>query len=190
MEETSSAVRAERLVRGGCVVMAATAALLLGFSEETKTVLFIRKTAVAKDVQALWVLTVAAAVAAGYHFAQLIRCLYCSGAGDDGGRRGGAMVVAWTSLLLDKGCAYVVFASTAAALQACMVGLTGIEAMQWSKLCNIYTRFCEQAAAGMLCSLLAAGGMAALSAFSARRLFRLYSPAAAAARRSTLLLIN
>ncbi|EAZ21949.1 hypothetical protein OsJ_05601 [Oryza sativa Japonica Group] len=75
------------------------------------------------------------------------------------------------------GCAYVVFASTAAALQACMVGLIGVEALQWSKLCNIYTRFCEQAAAGMLCSFLAAAGMAVLSAFSARRLFRLYSPA-------------
>ncbi|XP_006648369.2 CASP-like protein 2C2 [Oryza brachyantha] len=169
------AVRAERLLRGACVVMAATAALLLGFSEETETVLFVRKTAVAKDVQALWVLTVAAAAAAGYHFAQLIRCLYCSG--------GGAMAAAWTSFLLDKGCAYVVFASTAAALQACMVGLAGVDAVQWSKLCNIYTRFCEQAAAGMLCSLLAAGGMAVLSAFSARRLFRLYSPAAA--RRSS-----
>ncbi|BAF07984.1 cASP-like protein 2C2 [Oryza sativa Japonica Group] len=165
-------VRAERLLRGGCVVMAATAALLLGFSAETKTVLFVRKTAVAKDVQALWVLTVAAAAAAGYQFAQLVRCMYCSSSGD-----AGAMAVAWTSFLLDKGCAYVVFASTAAALQACMVGLIGVEALQWSKLCNIYTRFCEQAAAGMLCSFLAAAGMAVLSAFSARRLFRLYSPA-------------
>uniref|UniRef100_A0A0E0CGK2 CASP-like protein n=1 Tax=Oryza meridionalis TaxID=40149 RepID=A0A0E0CGK2_9ORYZ len=163
-------VRAERLLRGGCVVMAATAALLLGFSAETKTVLFVRKTAVAKDVQALWVLTVAAAAAAGYHFAQLVRCMYCSSSGD-----GGAMAVAWTSFLLDKGCAYVVFGSTAAALQACMVGLIGVEALQWSKLCNIYTRFCEQAAAGMLCSFLAAVGMAVLSAFSARRLFRLLS---------------
>uniref|UniRef100_J3LA47 CASP-like protein n=1 Tax=Oryza brachyantha TaxID=4533 RepID=J3LA47_ORYBR len=170
------AVRAERLLRGACVVMAATAALLLGFSEETETVLFVRKTAVAKDVQALWVLTVAAAAAAGYHFAQLIRCLYCSG--------GGAMAAAWTSFLLDKGCAYVVFASTAAALQACMVGLAGVDAVQWSKLCNIYTRFCEQAAAGMLCSLPPAHPpLPSPPPSPPRRLFRLYSPAAA--RRSS-----
>ncbi|CAN6246966.1 unnamed protein product, partial [Urochloa humidicola] len=72
----------------------------------------------------------------------------------------------------DRGCAYMVFATTVAALQACFVGLVGVEALQWSKLCNIYTRFCEQAAAGMLCSMLAAGGMAILSAFSDRELFR------------------
>ncbi|KAL5212387.1 hypothetical protein ABZP36_023234 [Zizania latifolia] len=172
----AQALRAEMLLRGACVAMAAAAALLLGFSAQTKTVLFVRKTAVAKDVQALWVLTVAAAAAAGYHFAQLARCFYCSAGA--GGR-----AAVWTSFLLDKGCAYMVFASTAAALQACMVALTGVDALQWSKLCNIYTRFCEQAAAGMLCSLLAAAGMAILSAFSARHLFCLYSPATGQRRR-------
>jgi hypothetical protein len=43
------------------------------------------------------VLTVAAAAAAGYQFAQLVRCMYCSSSGD-----AGAMAVAWTSFLLDK----------------------------------------------------------------------------------------
>ncbi|KAG8069970.1 hypothetical protein GUJ93_ZPchr0006g44336 [Zizania palustris] len=171
----AQALRAERLMRGACVAMAAAAALLLGFSAQTKTVLFIRKTAVAKDVQALWVLTVAAAAAAGYHFAQLARCFYCSGAG--------SRAASWTSFLLDKGCAYMVFASTAAALQACMVALTGVDALQWSKLCNIYTHFCEQVAAGIVCSLLAAVGMTVLSAFSARQLFCLYSPATGHHRR-------
>jgi len=66
----------------------------------------------------------------------------------------------------------MVFATTVAALQACFVGLVGVDALQWSKLCNIYTRFCEQAAAGMVCSMLAAGGMAVLAAFSARQLIR------------------
>ena len=73
---------------------------------------------------------------------------------------------------LVQGSAYLVFATTVAALQACFVGLVGVDALQWSKLCNIYTRFCEQAAAGMVCSMLAAGGMAVLAAFSARQLFR------------------
>jgi len=75
-----------------------------------------------------------------------------------------------------QGCAYMVLATTVAALQACFVGLLGVEALQWSKLCNIYTRFCEQAAAGMVCSLVAAAGMAVLSAFSARDLFRRRRP--------------
>jgi hypothetical protein len=34
--------------------MAAAGALLLGFSAETKTVIFVQKKAVPKDVQALW----------------------------------------------------------------------------------------------------------------------------------------
>ena len=71
-----------------------------------------------------------------------------------------------------QGCAYMVFATTVAAAQACVIALDGAHALQWTKLCNIYTRFCEQAAAGMVCSLLAAAGMAVLSAFSARDLFR------------------
>jgi hypothetical protein len=75
-----------------------------------------------------------------------------------------------------QGCAYVVFASSAAALQACFVALTGVAPLQWSKLCNIYTRFCVQGAFGMVCGLAAAVGMAVLSAFSARDLFQLYSP--------------
>lgn len=123
-----------------------------------------------RDVEALWVLVVAAAVAAGYHAARFLKLLCCPGDGDS------TRPVAWISFLLDKGCAYVVLACTAAALQACFVALAGVEPLQWSKLCNIYTRFCEQAAVGMVCALAAAVAMALLSAFSARHLFRLYSP--------------
>lgn len=49
-----SSVRAERVLRAACAAMAAAGALLLGFSAQTKTVLFIQKKAVPKDVQALW----------------------------------------------------------------------------------------------------------------------------------------
>ncbi|PUZ74335.1 hypothetical protein GQ55_1G056600 [Panicum hallii var. hallii] len=167
--------RVEYVLRGACAAMAAAGALLLGLSAQTKTVLFVQKKAVPKDVQALWVLIVAASAAAGYHVVQLARCLYMarlSTAGGGGGSRRLSREIACVSFLLDKGCAYMVFATTVAALQACFVGLIGVEALQWSKLCNIYTRFCEQAAAGMVCSMLAAGGMAILAAFSARELFR------------------
>jgi len=49
-----SSVRMERLLRAACAAMAAAGALLLGFSAQTKTVLFAQKKAVPKDVQALW----------------------------------------------------------------------------------------------------------------------------------------
>ncbi|KAF7083959.1 hypothetical protein CFC21_087675 [Triticum aestivum] len=170
--------RAESLLRGACTAASAASALLLGLSAQTKTVLFVRKKAVPKDVEALWVLIVAAAVAAGYHAARLLKRLYSGGrfaGGEDGGSC--ARAVAWVCFLLDKGCAYVVFASAVAALQACFVALMGVEPLQWSRLCNIYTRFCVQGAFGMVCGLAAAVGMAVLSVFSARDLFRLYSPA-------------
>jgi hypothetical protein len=47
-------VRVESLLRVACAVMSAAAALLLGFSSQTKTVLFVHKKAVSKEVQALW----------------------------------------------------------------------------------------------------------------------------------------
>lgn len=49
-----SPVRAECVLRGACAAMAAAGALLLGLSAQTKTVLFVQRRAVPKDVQALW----------------------------------------------------------------------------------------------------------------------------------------
>lgn len=170
-----SSVRAERVLRAACAAMAAAGALLLGFSAQTKTVLFIQKKAVPKDVQALWVLIVAAAAAAAYHVAQLARCLCMERLAIGGGSRRLGRAVACASFLLDKGCAYMVFATTVAALQACFVGLLGVDALQWSKLCNIYTRFCEQVAGSLVLGMLAAVGTAVLSAASARNVFRHYA---------------
>lgn len=61
-----------------------------------------------------------------------------------------------------------------AAAQACVVALDGAHALQWTKLCNIYTRFCEQVAGSLVLGMLAAVGTAVLSAASARNVFRHY----------------
>uniref|UniRef100_A0ACD5V8S8 Uncharacterized protein n=1 Tax=Avena sativa TaxID=4498 RepID=A0ACD5V8S8_AVESA len=182
LQAAATSSRAETLLRAACAATSAAAALLLGLSAQTKTVLFVRKKAVPRDVEALWVLIVAAAVASGYHAARLLLRRLRSGGG--GGGNGTCKAVAWISFLLDKGCAYVVFASSAVALQACFVALVGVQPLQWSKLCNIYTRFCVQGAFGMVCGLAATLGMAVLSAFSARDLFRLYSPPGRRPRRA------
>jgi hypothetical protein len=64
----SSSVRTERLLRAACAAMAAAGALLLGFSAQTKTVLFVQKKAVPKDVQALWyVRTIDVLCSPSYH---------------------------------------------------------------------------------------------------------------------------
>lgn len=170
----ASEVKAEGLMRGACAALAAAAALLVGLDTETETVLLIRKKATVRDVHALWVLAVAAGVAAGYHLLQLLRCLYlgrCS-AGNSPCRNSRALAWAW--LLLDKGCAYMTFAATVAAAQACLIALDGAHTLQWNRLCNIYTRFCEQVAGSLACGMLAAVVAALLSGISARNLFRLY----------------
>uniref|UniRef100_A0A0E0E4M2 CASP-like protein n=1 Tax=Oryza meridionalis TaxID=40149 RepID=A0A0E0E4M2_9ORYZ len=165
--------KTEGLLRGACALLAAAAALLVGLNTQTETVLFIRKKATVKDVQALWVLAMAAAAAAGYHLLQLLRCFYLSRFADGKPCRH-RRAIAWLCFLLDKGCAYMTFATTVAAAQACVVALYGTHALQWTKLCNIYTRFCEQVAGSLVCGMLAAVGTALLSVVSARNLFRLY----------------
>uniref|UniRef100_A0A0E0LE75 CASP-like protein n=1 Tax=Oryza punctata TaxID=4537 RepID=A0A0E0LE75_ORYPU len=172
-EARAAEVKTEGLLRGACALLAAAAALLVGLNTQTETVLLIRKKATVKDVQALWVLAMAAAAAAGYHLLQLLRCFYLSRfAGGKPCRHRRA--IAWLCFLLDKGCAYMTFATTVAAAQACVVALYGTHALQWTKLCNIYTRFCEQVAGSLVCGMLAAIGTALLSTVSARNLFRLY----------------
>jgi uncharacterized protein (TIGR01569 family) len=77
--------------------------------------------------------------------------------------------------LWPQACAYTTFATTVAAAQACVVALDGAHALQWTKLCNIYTRFCEQVAGSLVLGMLAAVGTAVLSAASARNVFRHYA---------------
>ncbi|KQK16885.1 CASP-like protein 2C3 [Brachypodium distachyon] len=174
--------KAEGMARGAVAALAAAAALLVGLDTQTETVLLIRKKATVRDVQALWVLALAASAAAGYHLLHLLRCLYLArfssaeAHGPCGPNRNSSSskALAWTCLLLDKGCAYMVFAVTVAAAQACVIALEGERALQWNKLCNIYTRFCEQVAGSLACGMLAAAGTAVLAAVSARKLFRLY----------------
>ncbi|CAM0909023.1 unnamed protein product [Alopecurus aequalis] len=170
----ASEVKTEGLMRGACALLAAAAALLVALNTETETVLLIKKKATVKDVQALWVLAMAAGAAAGYHLLHLLRCLYlgrCS-AGNNYCRNSRALAWAW--LLLDKGCAYLTFAVTVAAMQSCMIAMDGAQALQWNKVCNIFTRFCQQVAGSLACGMLAAVGTAVLSGISARNLFRLY----------------
>ncbi|KAL5204477.1 hypothetical protein ABZP36_009348 [Zizania latifolia] len=80
----------------------------------------------------------------------------------------------WRLWMWMQGVAYLTFATTVASVQACMVALEGVQALQWNKLCNIYTRFCQQVSGSLACGMLAAVGAVVLSAVSARNLFRHY----------------
>ena len=50
----SRLLKAEGVLRMLSLALAATAALLVGLDTETKTVLFVRKKATAKDLDGLW----------------------------------------------------------------------------------------------------------------------------------------
>ena len=73
-----------------------------------------------------------------------------------------------------QGVTYATFAASLAAAQGSLVALTGVKALQWEKLCNIYTKFCVQAATGVVIGALASAVMAIVSTLSAYHLFRLH----------------
>lgn len=60
----------------------------------------------------------------------------------------------------------------AAAIQASLVAITGVKPLQWRKVCNVFTRFCDQVGGGITCALAASLAMSILAAISANRLFR------------------
>ncbi|CAL9073616.1 unnamed protein product [Musa acuminata var. zebrina] len=168
----SKVLRAESVLRILSLVFAAMAALLVGLDTQTKTVFFVTRTATVKDMDALWVMTVVFSVVAGYHLLHLFRCMAFTWLGKNPCHCN--KFVAWLYFVLDQGSTYATFGATMAALQAALVGLFGVGSLQWSKLCNIYTRFCDQIAGGIICGLVATLVMAVVSAISAHRLFQLY----------------
>ncbi|KAJ4810624.1 CASP-like protein [Rhynchospora pubera] len=171
-EAKSRVVKVEGALRFVCMVLAAMTAMLMGLNAQTKTVFFIQRKASAKDIEALWILTMATAAAAGYNFLQLLRCIYLSVQKESSCCSNRA--VAWLCFVLDQAAVYAIFATTLAALQGAMIALTGIHSLQWSKLCNIYTRYCVQVGGSLFCSFMASLAMALVALVSAYRLFRLY----------------
>ncbi|KAJ0984225.1 hypothetical protein J5N97_002581 [Dioscorea zingiberensis] len=164
--------KAEGILRLTSMVLATMTALLIGLSTQTKTVLFIEKKATAKDLQALWVATIVASVAAGYQLIQFCRCLALTWFSETPCQC--TLLLAWISFLLDQGMTYLMFASIAAAVQASLIALTGLKVFQWTKLCNIYTRFCFEIGGGIVCGLVTLLPMVVISSISASRLSKLY----------------
>ncbi|XP_008800283.1 CASP-like protein 2C1 [Phoenix dactylifera] len=167
----SKLLKAESLLRVLCLVLASMAAVLIGLDTQTKTVFFVRRKATVKDLEALWISTIITSIAAGYHLLQFCRCLAFAWLTKNPCWSNKFM--AWASFLLDQGVTYVTFGGILAGMQASMIAVTGMRALQWEKLCNIYARFCDQVAAGLVCGIAASLSMAVVSSVSAYHLFRL-----------------
>ncbi|XP_068653482.1 CASP-like protein 2C1 [Aristolochia californica] len=167
--------RTEALLRLLALISAVLAACLVALEKQTKKVfLSVEKTATYKELRALEVVVIVEAVVAGYHLVQLVKCLICTKVGTISSCC--KLRSHWVRFLLDQVAAYMSLGGTAAAAQACVFAVTGLEAFQWTKLCNIYTRFCYTIAGGLFCGLVASLFTAAVASISAFHLFRLFSP--------------
>ncbi|XP_058113777.1 CASP-like protein 2C1 [Magnolia sinica] len=169
-----SILKAEGFLRLFSLLFAVSSACLVGFDSQTKVVFFsIKKKATDRDLPALSILVMVEGVVAGYNLIQLCKCMIFAGIKErpSGCNKG----LAWTCFLLDQMVAYVSFAATSAATQASFLAITGASHLQWSKLCNVYTRFCEQIAGGLVCGFAASLIMTTVGAISAFHLFRRYS---------------
>lgn len=165
------------------MVLASLSALLMAYDSQTEEVFFQQREATAKQLSALWVLVIVASITAGFQLLQICKCLLCVWLAKNpcGSNKTGA----WICFFLDQAATYATFTATAAAGQAASVALLGVGHMQWSKLCNVYHRFCEQAGGSILCGLVASLAMAVVSSVSAYQLFQLYpSPDLGAASKS------
>ncbi|KAM0933789.1 putative casparian strip membrane protein [Dioscorea sansibarensis] len=166
--------KGEGILRLISMVLSTMTALLVGLDTQTKTVFFIEKKATVKDLQPLWIATIVASVVAGYQLIQLCRCLASTWLSETTQACKCTLLLAWVSLLFDQGTTYMMFASTVAATQASMIAVTGVKPFQWTKLCNIYTRFCFQMGGGFFCGIITSVSMAFVAFISANHLFKLY----------------
>ncbi|KAK7329813.1 hypothetical protein VNO77_23993 [Canavalia gladiata] len=165
--------RGEVFLRVLAIVVLVVTACLVAFDTQTKVVILtIEKTATYKDMNALKILVYITSVAAGYNFLQLCKHSTCS----KGNFQGSYIYMAWICFLLDQIAVYITFAANTAAFGASMLAVTGSEALQWLKVCDKFTRFCIQIGGALLCGYVASILMALISAISAYKVFRMYSP--------------
>ncbi|XP_058067936.1 CASP-like protein 2C1 [Magnolia sinica] len=173
--EKISLLKAEGFLRIFSLFLAISCACLVGLDTQTKQIfLSVERKATRKDVPALSVLVIVEAIAAGYHFVQLCKCMVFARFKQNPSENHNNL--AWICFISDQTVAYVSFAATSAAAQASMLAVTGASHFQWMKLCPIYTRFCDKIAGGLICALLATLLTVAVSSISAFHLFRRYSP--------------
>ncbi|XP_077217390.1 CASP-like protein 2C1 [Tasmannia lanceolata] len=168
-------LKTEGFLRLSIFVLAVTGACLVGLDTQTKEVfLSIKRKATDRDLKALVVVVIVDAITAGYSFIQLSKSVIFAWFKENPGRYNPSL--SWVCFLLDQMVAYICFGANAAGTQASLLAVTGATRFEWMKLCNIYTRFCDQIGGGLFCGTMASLLMAIVTSISAFRLFRLYSP--------------
>ncbi|KAJ3675591.1 hypothetical protein LUZ60_004633 [Juncus effusus] len=168
----------ERRVQIGEVVLrlaicglGALASALIATDTQVRKIFSLEKKAKYTDMKALVFLVIVNGIAAGYSLIHGIRCIVSM-------IRGSVLFnkpLAWAIFSCDQVMAYVLLAAVAAAAQSSVIGQFGQPEMQWMKICNLYTKFCNQVGEGLVSSFLASLSMVIISCVSSFNLFRLYA---------------
>nr|CAD1831986.1 unnamed protein product [Ananas comosus var. bracteatus] len=157
--ENKALLKSEGLIRALCFVLSCITALVMCLNAQTKTVFFVQNKATPRIymLYGFWAwllqqqLLIIFSIYSSVSTSSSPGSHICVVLGDDGGTAGFA------------DCRH------------------GVGSFQWSKVCNIYTRFCVQVGGSLICGIAASLAMAVVSSLSAYRLFRLYPSVARSA---------
>ncbi|GLT80386.1 hypothetical protein SLA2020_518280 [Shorea laevis] len=164
----------EALLRLSAIFLLVLTAFIVALDTQTKLIFFLKKKASFTDLKSFVGLVYVTSIAAAYNLLQL--CRYSFQAWFEGISKKSYRYLAWLCYFLDQVIAYVVFATTSAALAQALPAVTGEKSLQWMKLCNKFTRFCYQIGGALGCAYIASLMLAMVASISAFNLFRLYSP--------------
>lgn len=161
----------ESLVRILAFALTLSAAVILGVDKQTKIVpLKVLDTLPPIDVpvsakyhylSAFTYFVVANAVACSYAVLSLVLSL----ANRDGKTISGLLIVIIDAVIMG-----LLFSANGAAAAIGLLGFEGNSHVQWKKVCNVFDKFCNQAAAALVVSLLGAIAFLLLVVLAAKRL--------------------
>lgn len=160
----------ELLLRLGVCVLGLLAVTLIVTDSQVREFFTMRKKAKFTSMKSLVFLVTANVVAAAYSVVQGARCIVCM-------VKGNVMFnkrMAWAIFSTDQVMAYLTVAAVSVLMQSSVFGKTGMPTWQWMQLCNLYSRYCNQAGEGLASAIIASLGMVVVSGISAFSLFRLY----------------
>ncbi|XP_010545424.1 PREDICTED: CASP-like protein 2C1 [Tarenaya hassleriana] len=173
---------AEAAVRLSVALILLLTACLIGFDSQTRIIAYYHKKVTFRVLKSLEIGMYIDAAAAAYNLLQLGYLWFRVKQQKDSK----SVYVPWLCYILDQTAAYAVYAGTCAAAENSLLVVRGSKELQWMEWCSKYTRFCFQVGGAVVCSFLAAALMTLLSALSAFRLFRLYSPSRFLLLKSTI----
>ncbi|PON80265.1 Casparian strip membrane protein [Parasponia andersonii] len=164
----------ESLLRILALALALSAAVLLGVDKQNKIVplrivdtlppISVPASAKWHYLSAFMYFVVAHAIACSYAAISLILSI-----GNRGGKSSGLSLFV---VIADLVMAGLLFSSNGAAVAIGLMGYQGNSHVRWKKVCDVFGRFCDQAAAAFVVSLLSAIAFLLLVAIAVRRLHK------------------